>query len=169
MATKSKKTKKKTNSQWKLQLTMNNVLTCLFYAVIGLLLVIMKGGSLNILMTIVGILFIGIGVIDAIQNKDLVKGIVEMVLGIAIIVFGWLIADIVLLVFGVLLIVKGVMELLNTYKRGVAAVLSPLATIVIGILLVVAKWALMDVMCIIAGVIFLINAALALFGRKLKK
>ena len=169
MATKSKKTKKKTNSQWKLQLTMNNVLTCLFYAVIGLLLVIMKGGSLNILMTIVGILFIGIGVIDAIQNQDLVKGIVEMVLGIAIIVFGWLIADIVLLVFGVLLIVKGVMELLNTYKRGVAAVLSPLATIVIGILLVVAKWALMDVMCIIAGVIFLINAALALFGRKLKK
>ena len=90
MATKSKKTKKKTNSQWKLQLTTNNVLTCLFYAVIGLLLVIMKGGSLNILMTIVGILFIGIGVIDAIQNKDLVKGIVEMVLGIAIIVFGWL-------------------------------------------------------------------------------
>lgn len=169
MATKSKKTKKKTHSQWKLQLTTNNVLTCLFYAVIGLLLVIMKGGSLNILMTIVGILFIGIGVIDAIQNKDLVKGIVEMVLGIAIIVFGWLIADIVLLVFGVLLIVKGVMELLNTYKRGVAAVLSPLATIVIGILLVVAKWALMDVMCIIAGVIFLINAALALFGRKLKK
>lgn len=169
MATKSKKTKKKTNSQWKLQLTTNNVLTCLFYAVIGLLLVIMKGGSLNILMTIVGILFIGIGVIDAIQNKDLVKGIVEMVLGIAIIVFGWLIADIVLLVFGVLLIVKGVMELLNTYKRGIAAVLPPLATIVIGILLVVAKWALMDVMCIIAGIIFLINAALALFGRKLKK
>ena len=68
MATKSKKTKKKTNSQWKLQLTMNNVLTCLFYAVIGLLLVIMKGGALNILMTIVGILFIGIGVIDAIHN-----------------------------------------------------------------------------------------------------
>ena len=169
MATKSKKTKKKANSQWKLQLTTNNVLTCLFYAVIGLLLVIMKGGSLNILMTIVGILFIGIGVIDAIQNKDLVKGIVEMVLGIAIIVFGWLIADIVLLVFGVLLIVKGVMELLNTYKRGVAAVLSPLATIVIGILLVVAKWALMDVMCIIACVIFLINAALALCGRKLKQ
>ena len=169
MATKSKKTKKKTNSQWKLQLTMNNILTCLFYAVIGLLLVIMKGGSLNILMTIVGVLFIGIGVIDAIQNKDLVKGIVEMGLGLAIIVFGWLIADVVLLVFGVLLIVKGVMELLNTYKRGLAAVLSPLATIVIGILLVVAKWALMDVMCIIAGVIFLINAALALFGKKLKK
>ena len=161
--------KKKKTTKWQLQLTLNNVLTCLLYAVIGLLLLIMKGGSLSILMTIVGVLFIAIGVIDAIQNKDLVKGIVEMALGLAIIVFGWLIADIVLLVFGVLLIVKGVMELLQTYKSGLAAVLSPLATIVIGILLVVAKWALMDVMCIIAGVIFLINAALALFGKKLKK
>ena len=169
MAAKSKKTKRKTTNQWKLQLTTNNILSCLFYAVIGLLLLIMKGGSLSILMTIVGILFIAIGVIDAIQNKDLVKGVVEMVLGLAIIIFGWLIADIVLLVFGVMLIIKGVIELLNTYKRGLAAVLSPLATIVIGIVLVVAKWALMDVMCIIAGVIFLINAVLALFGKKLKK
>jgi hypothetical protein len=114
MAAKSKKTKRKATNQWKLQLTTNNILSCLFYAVIGLLLLIMKGGSLSILMTIVGILFIAIGVIDAIQNKDLVKGVVEMVLGLAIIIFGWLIADIVLLVFGVMLIVTGFLPSLKS-------------------------------------------------------
>lgn len=167
MAKKSRKTKK--SATWTLQLTKNNVLTCLLYAVIGLLLIIMKGGSLNVLMTIVGVLFIAVGIVDAIQNKDLVKGLAEIVIGVLVIVFGWLVADIVLLVFGVLLVVKGAAELLQTYKGGLSAILSPLVTIIVGILLIVAKWALMDVMCIIAGIVFLIDAALALFGKKLKK
>ncbi len=164
MAKKSKKTAK-----WQLQLTTNNLLTCALYAVIGILLIVLKGGSLSILMTIVGALFIVVGIIDALQNKGLVKGVAEMVVGVLIIVFGWLIADIVLLVFGIVLIVKGVMETLQRCKQGWQALLSPIATIVVGILLVVAKWALMDVMCIVAGILFLIDAVLALFGKKLKK
>lgn len=153
----------------KMDLSTNNILTCLFYAVIGLLLIILQGGSLGILMTIIGVLLIVLGIVDIINNKDLTKGLIELGIGIAIIVCGWLIADIVLLVFGVLLIVMGAMDLFKNFGKGFAALLSPIVTIVIGILLVVAKWALMDVMCIIAGVIFLINAVLVLFGKKLTK
>ncbi len=47
--------------------------------------------------------------------------------------------------------------------------LPSIVTIVIGVLLVISKWALMDIICIIAGVIFLINAVLTLFGMKLGK
>ena len=153
----------------KIDLSLNNLLTCAFYAIIGLFLVIMKAGSLGILMTVVGALFIILGVVDILNKKDLVKALVEIVIGIAIIVCGWLIADIVLLVFGIFLIVRGSIDVWNKCKAGFETLLSPIVCIVIGILLVVAKWALMDTMCLIAGIIFLVNAILVLFGKSLAK
>lgn len=153
----------------KIDLSLNNLLTCAFYAIIGLFLVIMKAGSLGILMTVVGALFIILGVVDILNKKDLVKALVEIVIGIAIIVCGWLIADIVLLVFGIFLIVRGAIDVWNKRKAGFETLLSPIVCIVIGILLVVAKWALMDTMCLIAGIIFLVNAVLVLFGKSLAK
>ncbi len=157
------------SKKWKLNLSLNNVLTCAVYAIIGLLLVILRGGSLGILMTVVGALLIVLGIMDVIKGKEMVKGIIEAGLGIAIIVLGWLIADIVLLVFGIVLIVKGAMEIWGNRNKGIDSLISPIVTVVIGILLVVAKWALMDILCIVAGIIFLINAVLALFGKSLKK
>ena len=153
----------------KLNISNNNILTCALYAIIGLLLIILQGGSLGILMTVIGVLLIVIGVVDIVNNKNLTKGLIEAGIGIAIIVCGWLIADIVLLVFGILLIVKGAIDLFQNHKNGTMPIVSAVATIVIGILLVVAKWALLDVICIIAGVIFIVNAVLVLFGKKLTK
>lgn len=153
----------------KLKLSTNNILTCIVYAVIGALLLILKGGSLGILMTVVGALLLVLGLVDVFKNKDLMKGLIEGLVGVAIIVCGWLIADLVLLILGIFLIVKGLMEIFKGRKSGFMALLSPIMTVVIGILLVVSKWALLDVMCMIAGVIFIINAVLALFGKKLGK
>ena len=153
----------------KLELSTNNMITCAIYTIIGLLLIILRAGSLGILMTVVGVLLIVLGVLDIVQNKETTKGIIEAIIGVAIIVCGWLIADIVLLILGIFLIVKAIMELINVHKNGWEAMLTPIITIVIGVLLVIAKWTLMDVICIIAGVIFLINAVLALYGKTLIK
>lgn len=156
-------------SKTKLNLSANNIAMSVIYAVIGLLLVILKGGSLGVLMTVVGVLLIAVGMLDIIQTKDVTKGIIELAIGVIIIVCGWLIADIVLLIFGILLIVKGVIDVINNYKNGFTALIAPIVTVVLGILLVVAKWVLMDVFCIIAGIIFIINAVLILFGKNLVK
>ena len=153
-------------SKLKLDLSLSNLFTCALYAIIGLMLIVMQGGSLGILMTIVGVLLVVLGIMD-ISKKETTKGIIEVAIGVAIIVCGWLIADIVLLIFGILLIIKGAMELFKNFKNGFMAMLPSIVTIVIGILLVIAKWALLDVFCIIAGVIFIINAVLALFGKTL--
>ena len=150
-------------------ITLANVINCAIYAVIGLLLLILKGGSLGILMTAIGALFVVMGIIDAIAKKEVISGIVKIGIGVLIIVFGWLIADIVLLIFGILLIVSGVLDFIKNLKNGLLALVPAIITIILGIMFVVAKWALLDVFCIIAGVIFLINAALALFGKKLSK
>ncbi len=153
----------------KINLSFDNVATCALYAVIGILLVILRGGSLNILMTVIGVIFIALGIIDVVKSKDVVKGIVECAIGVVIIVCGWLIADIVLLVFGILLVIKGGIDLYNNVKSGFMAMLAPIVTIIIGILLIIAKWTLLDVFCIIVGVVFIANAVLTLFDQSLTK
>ena len=146
----------------------NRLFNCLLYAIIGIMLIIFKSGSLGILMTIIGVLLMIMGVIDITNRQDKTTGIIELIIGIAIIVCGWTIADVVLLVFGILLILKGSIELYHTYKLGINYMLSPIVNIVIGVILVVARWTLIDVFCVVAGVIFIINAALILLGKQVK-
>lgn len=150
----------------KLNFSANNIITCLIYALIGILLIALRSGSIGILFTVLGILFLAIGIYDFIK-KQWVNAVVEVVVGIVILVCGWTVAEWVLLIFGILLIVVGIVDFAKNFKNGWKAWLSPIVTIVIGIVLVVSKFALIDVMCIIAGVIFIINAVLALFGQKL--
>ena len=153
-------------SNQKMDLSTENLINCGIYAVIGLLLIIFRAGVLGILMTIIGALFIVTGVIELAKNKDVTKGVISIAIGVVIIVCGWLIAEIVLLVFGILLVVKGVSELIKVYKNGISASLPAIVTIVIGALLIVAKFALIDLMCVVAGAIFIANAVLMLLGKK---
>ena len=145
---------------------LNTLLTAGLYAVIGILLIILKGGSLNILMTIVGALFIVMGVIDIFKGGDFLEGFIKIVIGGAIIAFGWALTEFVLLIFGILLIIKGVLDLLKLRGKGLKAMLPAIAITVIGILLVISKWALLDIICIIAGIVFIVNAVLILLGKK---
>ena len=150
----------------------NNVVNAIVYGVIGLLLIILRAGSLNILMTAIGVLFIALGVMDIVKAKDLVKGIIEVALGIGVIVCGWVIVDIVLLILGIVLIVKSVIEIAQNYKKGFKAILPAIISLVIGIIFALAKWVLwsaIDIVCIIVGVIFLIDAVLMLMGKQLLK
>ena len=153
----------------KMDLSMNNILTCIAYAIIGILFLTMKSGMIGVMMTIIGVLFVVMGVIDIFKGKDFAKGIGEIVIGVVVLLLGWLITDLVLLIFGILLAIKGAMDLFKNLKNGFGAMLSPLVTLVIGILLIVSKWALTDVICIIVGIVFLVNAVMALFGKRLKK
>ena len=165
--TTKKRTTTKRSSSLKMDLSVDNLITCALFAIIGILLIILRGSSLGILMTIIGVLLIVLGVYDAVVKKDLIKGIIEAVIGLVIILMGWLIAEIVFLVFGILLIVLGAVELYKTYRRGLVAMLPAIIMLVIGVLLIVANWVLVDVFCIIAGIIFIIYAVLALFGKRI--
>lgn len=152
-------------SKLKIDLSGENVVACVMYALIGLALVIFQSGCLSILFTIIGALLVVAGLVDIFNNGKVVQGIIEAVIGAAIIVGGWLIADIILMVLGILFIISGVMEIVQNHKAGFMAILPSIILIVIGVLLVIAKWALLDVFCIIAGAVFLVNAVLILFGK----
>ena len=152
----------------KLKLTANNILTCILYVVVGALLCFAKGDMLSIMLTVIGVLFLALGIYDLIKGRT-VNGIVEAVVGVVILICGWTIVDLVLLIFGVLLIIKGVVDLVNNMKYGWKALLAPIVMIVVGILLVCTKFAadVANILIIVAGVILIINGILALFGKKL--
>ncbi len=153
----------------KLDLSAHNLLSCLFFAVVGILLLALRAGSLEILMTVAGVLLIILGIVDVFKDKDYLDGIVQIGIGVAIIVLGWLLVEILLLILGIVLVIKGVLDIVKNYKNGFLAILPALITIVVGIILIVTKWAwtIIDILCIIAGIIFLINAVLTLFGKKI--
>jgi hypothetical protein len=58
------------------------------------------------------------------------------------------------------------MELIKNFRNGLMAILAPIMTVIIGILLIIAKWTMLDMLCLIAGIIFLVSAILVLFGRR---
>ena len=150
----------------KITFSANSVVSCVLYAVIGILLIALRSGSLGILFTVVGVLFVAMGIYDFVKRLY-TRGAVETVVGVVILVCGWTVGEWVLLIFGVLLIIKGVLDIVNNYKSGFKAIISPIVITVIGVVLVVSKFALIDVMCIVAGVIFLVNAVLILFDRQI--
>ncbi|MBR7091446.1 MAG: DUF308 domain-containing protein [Clostridia bacterium] len=149
----------------KINTSGENIVACVLYALLGLVLIIFQGGSLNILFTVIGALLVIAGLVDVFNNGNLVQGIVEAVVGVVLIVGGWLIADIILVVLGVLLIASGIMEIIQNYKNGFMAILSSIILVVIGILLVIAPWTMLNTFCIIAGAVFLVNAVLVLFDK----
>lgn len=138
----------------------------ILYIVLGALLVIFRSQMLNWAMTIAGIFFVVMGVLD-INKKKNSSGVINLVIGIAILVLGWTMLQIVLLVLGVLLAIKGVMELLDVLKRrnkNALQLVSPILTIVIGIALAFGD-ALGDLIAII-GVLLIADGLLSLLGSK---
>ena len=145
----------------------NNLLRALLYAVIGVLFCIFKGGILDVLLTIAGVLFIVYGIIECI-NKNILNAVVYIVLGALIIAGGWLFVEIVLVIFGALLIVSGIMDLGKVAKsKKTVNFLAPIVTIVVGVLLILSHWiGMLNWLFIVLGVMFIINAILLLFGIK---
>lgn len=142
----------------------NNMVYALLYVIVGILFIVFKSGMLNWLMTIIGVVFIALGVYDIIK-KNLTNGIIEAAIGVVIIVGGWVFVEIVLIVFGALLIVKGVTDLISLFKgsKDVVSIIVALLTIALGVLLVVSKWVALDWMFIVIGVVFIVEGAFSLF------
>ncbi len=144
----------------------NNLVYALLYILIGVLFIVFKNSILNWLMTIVGVVFIALGVLDIIHHRY-TNGVIEAVIGIAVILGGWLFIEIVLIVLGALLIVQGVVDLAKQLQGGKNAlkIIVAIITIALGVLLIVSKWVVLDWFFIVIGVAFIVDGAFALFQK----
>ncbi|MBQ7326372.1 MAG: DUF308 domain-containing protein [Clostridia bacterium] len=144
----------------------NSVLfTSFLYIIVGLLLVIFRSETLNWAMTITGAIFAICGVLE-LTKKNFAGGGVSLVIGIVILVLGWTLAGIVLLVLGILIAIKGVVDLLPLLKKkkpDIKALIVPVVTIVVGILLAFGNG--LDILIIITGILLIVDGAIGLFAH----
>ena len=143
-----------------------NISSPLLYVILGALLVIFKMEMLNWAITLAGIFFTVIGIVDFIKGNTK-TGILNAAIGIIILVVGWTILDIVLLVLGILIAAKGVMDLatvLKLKKRSVLRVVFAALTIALGVALAFGD--LLGDLIAIVGVLLIIDGALGLLGAK---
>lgn len=143
----------------------SELFSSILYILIGVLLVIFKGETLNWAMTIAGIFFIVSGVLEVVK-KNYHGGAVSLVIGIAILILGWLAVGIVLLVLGILLAVKGgvaLIDALKSKKPNALDIVYPALTIALGVLIALGE--VVSVLIVIAGVLLIIDGALGLLAE----
>ncbi len=143
------------------------LVTAVLYVVTGLLFIIFRSGVLNWVMTAIGILFIVQAVFSAVA-KNWTSAAIYGVIGLVTILGGWLFLSVVLIVFGVLLVISGVTAFIPEFKaKNYRGLISPSVTVLIGVLLIISHWAMVDWFFIVFGAIFVINGVLE-FAEYLK-
>lgn len=143
-----------------------NISSPVLYLILGILLMVFKMQMLSWAMTLAGIAFVVMGVLDII-NKRTKSGIFNIALGVIILVVGWTILNVVLLVLGVLIAAKGVMDLvevLKRKKRNALKVILAALTIALGVALALGD--LLGNLIWIVGLFLVIDGALGLLGAK---
>lgn len=146
----------------------SNLISALIYIIIGVLFIVFKGGMLNVAMTIAGIVFIVLGVLDVIA-KNWTNGAVSLVIGVALLIFGNLLTNVVLIVFGVLIAIKGLLSLIDELKKknkSTYGIIFAVLTIIVGFLLAFGRG--LDIIIVVCGVVFLVDGVLGL-ASALKK
>ena len=149
----------------------NNLFSALCMLAIGILLIVLKTSAISIAMTIFGVYLIYKGVVT-ILSKDLVKGLIVGVIGIALITCGWLFVTVALYVLAAVLLINGIGDMLSLVRRGgkpnLAEYLSPLLMTIAGVLLIFAQGETLSWMFIVVGALVVLKSLLMIF-RSAKK
>ena len=142
----------------------SELFTSILYIIVGVILAIFQGDTLNWAMTIAGAFFVISGILEIVK-KNYSGGGISLVIGIAILVLGWLLTEIVLIVLGVLIAIKGAVALIEVFKKETKNALElvfPILTVVLGIAL--AFGGLADTIILIVGILLAIDGVLGLIS-----
>ena len=133
---------------------------------LGALLAIFKSQMLSWAMTVAGIVFIVLGVLD-LSKKRTTSGAINLIIGIAILVLGWALTSIVLLVLGVLLAIKGLMDLvdaLKAKKKSVLRIVASALTMILGLALAFGNG--LNDLIFAVGILLIVDGILGLIGSR---
>ena len=153
----------------KLNLKNSELISSVLLVVVGLLLVIFRTSVLQWAMTAVGAVFVVFGVLDVLK-KNWLNGGVSIVVGAAIIIFGWALTEIVLIVLGVLLAIKSLVslyEVLNKKKKNTAEIIYAAAGVLLGVLLAFGN--LVSALVLVAGILLMADGFIGIYGAVKKK
>lgn len=137
---------------------------------IGVLLLIFKGGIVSIALTVLGVVFLVMGIVDII-NKQTQTGIIRLIVGAVIIVFGWLLVTVALYIIAVILAITGLYGLfgLISQKKKISVMyLNPILLLIAGVCLFFNQGTAIDWVFIVVGAVFVVQGLIGTY-ETLKK
>ena len=153
-----------------------NLIASIVTILMGILFCILKEGVIDIMMTILGVLFIVGGVI-ALLSGGTVYGIVLIAIGVIIIIFGWAIKTVVFYVIAILLILVGVLQIAALLKENVKGTkpiftliiyLVPILRIAIGVLLFFNQSGTINWILYVTGILLIVDGIIGLITEASK-
>ena len=149
------------------KVTDNSVMLCLLFIVMGVLFVWLEAGVAAIAMMTIGVIATVLGLFE-LFHKNWIMGIIELLIGIALIIVAALAPDVVILILGIAILLFAVLVLVMGLKsfKGMAATI--LLALVVGILFIVAYavsgvegiFIAIGAISLAVGVVMLVKAAL---------
>ena len=152
----------------------NMLVTGILMTIVGLLMIIFKAGSLDIILIIFGVLLLIFGAINAFagmrysSTPEIVSGAIMIVLGIAMIALTALVRDVLMVVLAIGLIIVGLSNTLSGFKAGsemrdrIIPIIVGVAFMVVGVIALLNLEDTADVIMIVIEVITLIGGLLDL-------
>ena len=146
------------------------LISALLTIALGILLIVLKGGIISIMMTVLGVALLVFGVIDLV-NRLIPPAVVKLVLGVVIIICGWAIVTAVLYLLAACLIVAGILLLYEKIKNRVSCAslwltvceyAVPAMLLVIGALLLFNQGNTVNWVFIISGIVTVVEGGLLL-------
>lgn len=153
----------------------SNIISAVALIVTGVIFCALRAEFVSALMSVVGVLMVLLGIYNLLKKQWAVGG-VEIAVGIIVIVCGWLLVDVSLLVLGIVLCIYAIYTLISqismfksaNFNDKVFIVLNPLMQFIFGILLIVARWYMLDALFIVLGALAIVYG-IALFFREEKR
>lgn len=140
-----------------------NIVIGLAMLLVGILFCTLKSELVGALLSTIGALLIIAGIMSLIYRKWAV-GTMLIAIGIVTITCGWTIADIALMLLGIALSIYAIYTLtthISLFKRAKAydkvyILLKPIMSFALGVILIVAKWYMVDALFIVLGTLTIV-------------
>lgn len=155
----------------KVKLTGNKLLEGIFLILVGILFLVLDANYIiNITMTVFGVALLVLAVLDLLDHQTL-PGIVKLVFGVVVIVFGWALVDVAMIVLAAVILIWGIYELyakLKIHLKGsntlntILLYISPILDILLGLLLLFNRGGAMAVISKIVGILLIVDGAMLL-------
>lgn len=154
--------------------TQKNICIGMILIVLGILFCVLQGSVIGYAMTILGAVCIGFGIFNIIK-KFTERGIIQIVVGALVILFGWVLAFVMIYLLAIALIVYGVLDIYIIYKSKIQnkkiidlilIYAFPVVNILLGFLLLFNQAGTLNAIFIVAGILFIIEGVMYLVEAK---
>ncbi len=146
------------------------ILSALTAMALGVLFIVLQDNFIGVLMTVAGACLIVFGVVD-ILRRNIPQAIIKILSGLLLVVAGWVIAEAVLYILSGILLVFGTLYLYDQIKRGVKCTspwsialeyATPALCIAIGVLLLFSQTSFVGVICVVCGILTVLEGGVLL-------